>query len=121
MAAAEGRRNESLHPKYEQQLKRGVLEMLVLRLLLKEEKYGYQLILELREKTEGLFDLKEGTLYPVLYRLENEALVVSRWSEPKEKEVSRKYYGITEKGMKLERELGALWKQFSGYVSKLME
>lgn len=110
-----------MHPKYEQQLKRGVLEMLVLKLLLKEEKYGYQLILELREKTDGLFDLKEGTLYPVLYRLENEALVASRWSEPKGKEVSRKYYGITEAGGELLQELCELWGRFSGYVSKLME
>ncbi len=110
-----------MNPKYEQQLKRGVLEMLVLKLLLSEEKYGYQLILELREKTDGIFDLKEGTLYPVLYRLENEALVVSRWSEAKGKEVSRKYYGITEAGKKLEQELSELWRRFSGYVSKLME
>lgn len=110
-----------MHPKYEQQLKRGVLEMLVLKLLLKEEKYGYQIILELREKTDGLFDLKEGTLYPVLYRLENEELVLSRWSEPKGKEVSRKYYGITEAGKELLQELCELWGRFSGYVSKLME
>ncbi|MDY5847069.1 MAG: helix-turn-helix transcriptional regulator, partial [Bariatricus sp.] len=42
--------------------------MLVLRLLKEEEKYGYQIISELKEKSNGRFALKEGTLYPVLYR-----------------------------------------------------
>ena len=74
--------------KYEQQMKKGVLEMLVLRLLSEGEKYGYQLISELKEKSGGMFLLKEGTLYPILYRMEDDGLVVSRWSEPKGKEVS---------------------------------
>ena len=84
-----------LKQKYEQQMKKGVLEMLVLRLLFQREKYGYQLICELREKSDDLFLLKEGTLYPILYRMEDDGLVVSKWSEPKGKEVSRKYYSIT--------------------------
>ena len=75
--------------KYEQQMKKGVLEMLVLRLLSEGEKYGYQLISELKEKSGGMFLLKEGTLYPILYRMEDDGLVVSRWSEPKGKEVSK--------------------------------
>lgn len=62
--------------KYEQQMKKGVLEMLVLRLLFEREKYGYQLICELREKSDDLFLLKEGTLYPILYRMEDDGLVV---------------------------------------------
>ena len=66
--------------KYEQQMKKGVLEMLVLRLLSEGEKYGYQLISELKEKSGGMFLLKEGTLYPILYRMEDDGLVVSRWS-----------------------------------------
>ena len=52
--------------RYEQQLKKGVLEMLVLKLLINEEKYGYQLISQLKEKSGGMFTLKEGTLYPIL-------------------------------------------------------
>ena len=82
--------------RYEQQMKKWVLEMLVLKQLEKEERYGYQLISQLRDKSGGMFSLKEGTLYPILYRLEDDGLVVSRWSQPKGKEVSRKYYVITE-------------------------
>ena len=95
--------------RYEQQMKKGVLEMLVLKQLEKEEKYGYQLISQLKEKSDVMFTLKEGTLYPILYRLEDDGLVVSRWSEPKGKEVSRKYYEITEE--RPQEDLFKLWLQ----------
>ncbi len=110
-----------MNQKYEQQMKKGVLEMLVLKLLEEEEKYGYQLISELKEKSDGMFLLKEGTLYPILYRLEDEAFVESRWSEPKGKEVSRKYYAITEKGKGEIGELKTLWKRFSQNVTEIMQ
>lgn len=107
--------------RYEQQMKKGVLEMLVLKQLEREERYGYQLISRLRDMSGGLFALKEGTLYPILYRLEDDGLVVSRWSQPRGKEVSRKYYVITEEGKEELNELTALWREFSGQVSKMME
>ncbi|MGN0131541.1 MAG: PadR family transcriptional regulator [Lachnospiraceae bacterium] len=107
--------------RYEQQMKKGVLEMLVLKQLERDEKYGYQLISELREKSGEMFILKEGTLYPILYRLEDDGYVESRWSVPKGKEVSRKYYMITADGKKALRELEVLWADFSGQVSKMME
>lgn len=107
--------------RYEQQLKKGVLEMLVLKLLENEEEYGYQLISQLKQKSGGMFTLKEGTLYPILYRLEDDGLVLSRWSQPKGKETSRKYYEITEEGKIKLSELNALWRDFSGEVTKIME
>ena len=110
-----------MNPKYEQQMKKGVLEMLVLKLLAQEEKYGYQLNSELKEESEQMFMLKEGTLYPILYRLEDEKLVTSHWSEAKGKEVSRKYYTITEKGKEALAELTTLWERFSGCVNQIME
>lgn len=109
-----------MNPKYEQQMKKGVLEMLVLKLLSEEEKYGYQLISELKEKSDGMFLLKEGTLYPILYRLEDEELVMSHWSEPKGKEVSRKYYATTKKGIELLAQLSELWTGFAEKVSNIM-
>lgn len=110
-----------MQPRYEQQMKKGVLEMLVLKQLEKEEKYGYQLISQLRDKSSEMFTLKEGTLYPILYRLEDDGLVVSRWSQPEGREVSRKYYAITEEGKEGLKELKTLWKRFSKQVSEIME
>lgn len=106
--------------KYEQQMKKGVLEMLVLQLLSEKEKYGYQLICELKDKSEGLFLLKEGTLYPILYRMEDDGFVVSRWSEPKGKEVSKKYYCLAKEGENTLAELKELWGGFSRTVDRIL-
>lgn len=110
-----------LNDKYESQMKKGVLDMLVLKLLEKKEKYGYQIISELRDKSNDRFALKEGTLYPVLYRLEDDALVESRWSEAQGKKVPRKYYVITEQGKQALTEIQALWMDICGSVNCIME
>ena len=95
--------------------------MLVLKLLEKREKYGYQIITELREKSGDRFALKEGTLYPILYRLEDDALVESRWSEAAGKKVPRKYYVITEQGKQTLTEIEALWRDICGSAARIME
>lgn len=110
-----------MNEKYERQMKKGVLDMLVLKLLEQDMKYGYQLISELSEKSKGVFQLKEGTLYPVLYRLEEEGFVVSQWREPAEKQVARKYYKITETGREALREIWSTWEQIGVGVANIME
>lgn len=110
-----------MNEKYERQMKKGVLDMLVLRLLKTEPKYGYQIIQEMKEKSEETFLLKDGTLYPILYRLEDDKLVVSKWSEALGKQVPRKYYEITEAGLKALTEIEAVWNRISAGVEKIME
>lgn len=110
-----------MNDKYERQMKKGVLDMLVLRLLKSEAKYGYQIIQEMKEKSEETFLLKDGTLYPILYRLEDEKLVISKWSEAVGKQVPRKYYEITEAGLKALAEIEVVWKQISVGAAKIME
>ncbi len=107
--------------KYEKQMKKGVLEMLVLYLLCSEPKYGYQIIQEMKEKSNDVFRLKDGTLYPILYRLEDDGLVVSEWSEAQERQVPRKYYKITEKGINNLQEIKKVWKHISDGVNRIME
>lgn len=107
--------------RYERQMKKGVLEILILKLLEGSEKYGYQLITELRDKGGELFSLKEGTLYPILYRLEEEGLVTSRWSTPQGRELSKKYYKISGAGEHTLQDAAALWKRFSNCVDVILE
>lgn len=95
--------------------------MLVLKLLMSEQKYGYQIIAELKEKSNGRFTLKEGTLYPILYRLEDDKLVESKWSEAVGKKVPRKYYVITDQGKIALKQITALWQEISSSVSMIME
>ena len=110
-----------MNEKYERQMKKGVLDMLVLRLLDGEPKYGYQLISELKERSGGIFVLKEGTLYPILYRLEDDGLVESRWQEAQGKQVPRKYYAITECGQEALLEIRQVWNQISSGIEQIME
>ncbi len=110
-----------LNDKYESQMKKGVLDMLVLKLLEPEAKYGYQIINELKEKSNQRFLLKEGTLYPILYRLEDDKLVESKWSEAVGKKVPRKYYVITEEGRMTLKEIKALWHEISDSIMRIME
>lgn len=110
-----------MNDKYERQLKKGVFEILVLKLLTEEEKYGYQLINELKEKSRGRFVLKEGTLYPILYRLEEDKLVTSSWSQPSAKTVAKKYYHITRAGEAVLQELITLWHSFDENVNDILQ
>lgn len=111
----------TLKDKYESQMKKGVLDMLVLKLLEKQEKYGYQIISELKEKSNERFLLKEGTLYPILYRLEDDKYVESKWSEPEGKKVPRKYYRITEEGKRALQEITELWFEINSSAKNIME
>ncbi|MBD3288775.1 PadR family transcriptional regulator [candidate division KSB1 bacterium] len=86
-------------------------ESLILAILYKEKKHGYQLALEIEEKSEGLFKFNHGTLYPILHKLEKEGLIKGSWKNegPKRK---RKYYSITEKGRKYVRSQYDGWQAF---------
>lgn len=112
--------DREMQEKYERQMKKGVLDMLVLRLLLEEKKYGYQLIAELKEKGGALFGLKEGTLYPILYRLEEEGLIESRWAGAESRQPPRKYYLMTDKGRAALNEIYRVWRQITDGVDRLM-
>lgn len=110
-----------LKDKYETQMKKGVLDMLVLRLLEEQERYGYQIISELKERGGERFLLKEGTLYPILYRLEDDSYIESRWSEAEGKKVARKYYRITEEGKRALLEISTLWAEINRCATAIME
>ena len=71
------------------QLKKGVIEILILSLLSEDKMYGYQLIQELDTRSNGVFKMKEGTLYPVLYRLEDSGYIESSWEKGVKGEASR--------------------------------
>lgn len=102
----------------DRELKRGTLEMIVLRLLSRKPMYGYELVSELRELGGGEFSIKEGTLYPVLYRLENAGLVEPSW-EIQERGAARKYYRLTDAGREDLRERLRDWRAFTAAVNRL--
>lgn len=112
----------SSEQRFTQQLKRGVLEMLVLRLLADKPGHGYELLVRLRETGGGLLDLKEGTLYPILYRLEEEGCITSSWNSPDGSfsisKVPRRVYTLTETGRAVLVRETETWHRFVDCVEQ---
>jgi len=75
---------------------KGHLEALVLAVLADEPLHGYAVIEALRDRSEGAFELAEGTLYPVLHRLEDEGLLSSAWTDAVGRR--RRVYRLTRRG-----------------------
>ncbi|NLG87919.1 MAG: helix-turn-helix transcriptional regulator [Clostridiaceae bacterium] len=102
------------------QFKRGILEIVILKLLSKKEMYGYELVSELNRQA-GTLNIKEGTLYPILYRLEDEGIMETRWEHPSYRGQPKKYYSITEKGKRVMTESYARWKAIAEDIMRIME
>ena len=73
----------------------GRVDLLLLSTLDVGPAHGYAIVDALRARSDGLFDLAEGTVYPALYRLERRGLVASRWEEGPRR---RRVYRLTRKG-----------------------
>jgi PadR family transcriptional regulator len=102
----------------EGEMLKGHLDMIVLAALSPGPAHGYAIIEEIKRRSAGAFDLPEGTIYPVLHRLEEAGLLSSRWVTA-DSGRRRRIYAMTKRG---ERELGqrrAVWEQFSDAVGGL--
>lgn len=104
-----------------QQLKKGVLEMLVLEMICQGPTYGYELLTSLKERSGGLFSLKEGTLYPILYRLEDDGMIAAAWSAQEGRTAPKKIYSATGKGQSERRSRRAIWRNFVDTVDGFYE
>ena len=97
------------------QLKRGVLDILLLKLLSQKALYGYELMSLLDKESGGYFAAKEGTLYPVLYRLEDAGYIESLWeNDGKRRGAPRKYYSVTAEGA---RHLANAQNELSDFIA----
>ncbi|WP_298704354.1 PadR family transcriptional regulator [uncultured Veillonella sp.] len=98
------------------QLKKGVIELLVLGLLTQKNQYGYEIV----DTISDYVEMSEGSIYPLLKRLQKDDLVDTYWEES----VSgppRKYYRITEEGTKSYRHMLMEWQDFSSAVNRFLE
>lgn len=106
--------------KYAQQFKKGSLEMVLLCLIAQKETYGYEIISKLNEQGgDVLGEAREGTVYPILYRLEKAGLVSSRLS-PAANGGSRKFYSLTEKGCQTLAELATFWQKYARCIDRFV-
>lgn len=98
------------------QFKKGVLELCVLALLDKQDRYGYELV----QKISNQISISEGSVYPLLRRLTKEDYFTTYLQESSEGP-SRKYYKLTDHGRKYLHEMLEEWKEFTDGVNQLIK
>lgn len=97
----------------------GSTAMLILKLLDTKKMYGYQMIEELDKRSENVFHLKAGTLYPLLHMLEQKGMV-SSYDEAVGNARVRKYYSITKNGRKYLSEKQKEWEKYTSAVNNVL-
>ena len=98
---------------------KGHLDLLILAVLSRGPLHGYAVIEELRTRSDAVFDLPEGTVYPALHRLEKAGLLSSSWSEDTGRR--RRTYDLTRKGRASLASGRSSWQDFSLAVSQVLK
>ncbi len=102
------------------QLKMGTTEILILAILTKGDRYGYDISRDVKERSEGFFEFKQGFLYPTLRRMEEAKLITGYWKDSASGGPDRKYYRLSRPGRaRLEASLEA-WNDFSRRFNKML-
>ena len=97
---------------------KGNLDLLILEVLAARPAHGYDVIVSLRTRSDGAFDLPEGTVYPALYRLEASGLLGSTWTS--ESGRRRRVYSLTPSGRAALVEQRRQWRDFTAAVSSVL-
>lgn len=96
----------------------GSLSMLILKLLSEKDMYGYEMIEALRARSENVFELKAGTLYPLLHGMEDKGFLSVYEQEFLGK--TRKYYSITQQGKGHLNKKKEEWQEYANAVSHVL-
>lgn len=104
----------------EKSLVAGSTAMLLLKLLQESDMYGYQMIEELRRRSNDTFSMKAGTLYPLLHSLEQQGLVTA-WEEKQGNARPRRYYHLTDAGRKQLAQKESDWRAYAKAVLQVLE
>ena len=100
-------------------LKRGTVEMILLHLLEDRKMYGYEILQQMRARSDGKFDLKDGSMYPVLYRMIDKGLITDE-QVLVGKRRTRVYYSLTEEGKKYLDQITAEYFYITEGIEKIM-
>lgn len=102
----------------EKSLVSGSMTMLLLKLLSEKDMYGYEMIETLRNKSQNVFELKAGTLYPLLHSMEEKGLLTVYEQSVLGK--TRKYYKVTQKGRTVLKKKTEEWKEYAEAVTSVL-
>lgn len=105
--------------KFQRDLLRGSLDLMVLSTLSEGAKYGYLIQQEIRDASRGRVDLKAGTIYPLLHRLEAAKLIRSRWDDSTGR--NRKWYELTSAGQRRLQQHAQDWHSYADCILRLLD
>jgi len=105
--------------RFERDLLRGSLDLMVLSVLIDGPRYGYLIQKEIRDASKNSVQLQAGTLYPLLHRLESAKVIKSKWDD--EGGRSRKWYELTARGRKRLQTQSQQWLRYANCVQQLLE
>ena len=101
-------------------LVRSSADLVILALLRDRPMYGYEILVTLADRGNGEFQFKQGTLYPLLYRLEREGWIRAKWEEPP-KGKKRKVYSLTSSGKRAQVARTKEWQRFTAAVDSILK
>jgi transcriptional regulator len=104
----------------DRELKKGSTELLILSLLERRPRHGYEISKLIETRSEGVLRFNVASFYPLLYRLEHRGLIEGRWVE-KPGQRRRRYYRITPAGRRMLREQRSAWSAFVGAMKRITE
>ncbi|MEW8971395.1 PadR family transcriptional regulator [Mesobacillus jeotgali] len=104
---------------FNRELLKGSTSLVLLQLLNERDMYGYELVKELDKRSDHSLQVKEGTLYPALHKLEKQEYIEFYWQE-QEKGPARKYYRITDEGRAVLIEKTEEWQHFVNVMNKVI-
>ena len=107
--------------RWTREFRKGSTRLAILQLLSERERYGYEIIETIGQRTKGVLELAEGNVYPALHALEAEGHIKSVWREVEPGVPPRKYYRLTAAGKAHWAQLSAEWKEHVGAMQRLME
>lgn len=101
---------------------RGHLEAMILAILEGEPAHGFDIVKKLQTRGEGALQMREGTIYPVLYRMEASGLIQAKWddSQQERKGPRRKVYAVTRKGQRQLAKGRQEWEHFVNVVGGII-
>ncbi|AKL96023.1 transcriptional regulator, PadR family [Clostridium aceticum] len=105
---------------FDRELMKGSTSLIILNILKEYDMYGYQIAKEMTRRSEEQLDVKEGTLYPALHKLEKKGYVTSYLKE-QDKGPARKYYRLTQEGLIILKQKKKEWNIFSKMIDGMLE
>lgn len=106
--------------RFSTELVRSCTDLVILALLGQRPMYGYEILVTLTDRGSGEFEFKQGTLYPLLYRLEREGWIEGNWEEPPTGK-KRKVYSLTAEGQKVQRARHDEWQRFTRAINSILK